>query len=264
MEERIRHELETIQHEHDVTIVYACESGSRAWGFPSSDSDYDVRFVYCHPRDWYLSVGKRPEVIEHIQDSVLDIVGWDVRKAIYLLRKSNMSVVEWFGSPIVYLRRDDPCQSLQEVISQGFSPTQAARHYLSMARTNIQSLNKPNVALKTYLYAIRPLLCCRWILERDEVPPVPFQTLVDTFLDRTEVALEIDRVLSNKQATRERDLVVRRPVLDEYVQSEYSRLFAQLPTAFATPDVEPFNRAFRAILESVENGGSSSHSLVDE
>ena len=104
MKEEILRRLDQIEREDDVRIVYACESGSRAWGFESTDSDWDVRFIYVHPRDWYLSidVGEKRDVIERPINDELDISGWDLRKALKLLRKSNPPLLEWLSSPIVY------------------------------------------------------------------------------------------------------------------------------------------------------------------
>jgi len=96
--------LAAIEHTELVHILYACESGSRAWGFASPDSDYDVRFIYVRPRDWYLSIDleRRRDVIERPIEGVLDINGWDLRKALQLMRKSNPPLFEWLHSPLVY------------------------------------------------------------------------------------------------------------------------------------------------------------------
>jgi uncharacterized protein len=99
--------LSDIEKTHQVKIIYSCESGSRAWGFPSADSDYDVRFLYLHPVDWYLSIEDKRDVIEVPIKNKLDITGWDLRKALQLFRKSNPPLLEWLGSPIVYWERYD-------------------------------------------------------------------------------------------------------------------------------------------------------------
>lgn len=105
MEDTIRSRLDAIQASENVCIVYACESGSRAWGFPSADSDYDVRFIYVRPVEWYLSIDDKRDVIECPVEDGLDINGWDLRKALRLSRKSNPPLLEWLGSPIVYLQK---------------------------------------------------------------------------------------------------------------------------------------------------------------
>ena len=105
MKSRILSHLREIETTENVRIVYACESGSRAWGFPSADSDYDVRFLYVHPLEWYLSVDVKRDVIERPLQGGLDISGWDLKKALQLFRKSNPPLLEWLGSPIVYLEQ---------------------------------------------------------------------------------------------------------------------------------------------------------------
>ena len=94
MQALILEKLDAIEAEHGVQILYACESGSRGWGIASQDSDYDVRFIYCHRRDWYLAVGEPRDVIELPINDVLDINGWDLRKALQLMRKSNPTLLE--------------------------------------------------------------------------------------------------------------------------------------------------------------------------
>jgi uncharacterized protein len=103
--QRVRDALAQVETERNVRVLFACESGSRAWGFASRDSDYDVRFLYVHRRDWYLSVEDRRDVIERPIADDLDVSGWELRKALRLLRKSNPPLFEWLKSPVVY-RRD--------------------------------------------------------------------------------------------------------------------------------------------------------------
>src|ERR1051325_12100355 len=102
MRDVIQRKIAQIGQEEQVQVLYACESGSRAWGFASTDSDYDVRFVYCHPSNWYLSILDRPDVIERPIENDVDLSGWDVRKALQLFRKSNPPLLEWLDSPILY------------------------------------------------------------------------------------------------------------------------------------------------------------------
>ena len=127
MRKQILKKLAEIEMEHDVRIIYACESGSRAWGVPSKDSDYDVRFIYAHPRDYYLSISPLRDVIELPIDPVFDINGWDIRKALSLLRKSNIRLLEWLQSPIVYVQSDEPFELFKAVVPFGFSPERSAR-----------------------------------------------------------------------------------------------------------------------------------------
>ena len=134
MRDKILEQLGQIERDHNVTIILACESGSRAWDFPSADSDYDVRFVYAHTAQWYLSILPGRDVIEIPVGPILDINGWDVRKALQLLRKSNCSILEWLSSPIRYCCNEDLLRIIVDVVPLGFRKRTSARHYLSMAR----------------------------------------------------------------------------------------------------------------------------------
>ena len=80
--------LGAVAAEEGVRVLYAAESGSRAWGFASPDSDHDVRFIYAHERDWYVSLWEDRDVVERgIDEKLVDLAGWDIRKALRLLLK---------------------------------------------------------------------------------------------------------------------------------------------------------------------------------
>lgn len=98
----INEELDKIERKEGVRILHAVESGSRAWGFASPDSDYDVRFVYVRPKEDYLRLDEPKDVIEWQLDEVLDINGWDLKKALRQFAKGNVTLFEWSESPIVY------------------------------------------------------------------------------------------------------------------------------------------------------------------
>lgn len=138
----IRARLLEIEAWSEVRVLFACESGSRAWGFPSKDSDYDVRFLYLHPIDWYLSIEERRDVIELPIDEQLDINGWDLRKALKLFRKSNLLLYEWLGSPIVYTEPFSTAARLRELAGVYYSPAACIYHYLHMAQENYREYLK--------------------------------------------------------------------------------------------------------------------------
>src|SRR5262245_7291893 len=134
----IQTRLSLIEQDEGIKILYACESGSRAWGFASSDSDYDVRFIYVRPRDSYLSIDieNQRDVVEQPLENALDINGWELRKALRLLRKSNPPLLEWLGSPIVYREVTDMAAAMRALVSRWYSPIACAHHYLHMAQGN--------------------------------------------------------------------------------------------------------------------------------
>lgn len=151
--------ISDIERVHQVHVLYAVESGSRGWGFASADSDWDVRFVYVHPRDWYLSIHEGRDVIEEMRPGDLDLAGWDLRKTLKLLQKSNPPLLEWLYSPIVYREDTEFATSVRALVSLGFSHKHCFHHYLSMAHANNRaSLQGERVRAKKYLYVLRPLM----------------------------------------------------------------------------------------------------------
>jgi len=126
-------ELRRIEQAYDVRVLYACESGSRAWGFASQDSDYDVRFIYVHSRDWYLSIEDRRDVIEEPIREGLDLSGWELRKTLRLLRKSNPPLLEWLKSPVVYAWDEAFVADFRQLADEYYSPARCFQHYLHMA-----------------------------------------------------------------------------------------------------------------------------------
>ncbi len=225
IEETIRTEimqsLRDIETKHDVTILFACESGSRAWGFASQDSDYDVRFIYVNWLPWYLGVEPRRDVIELPISNALDINGWELRKTLGLLLRSNPVLLEWLNSPVVYCEAQEAVQRLHALARQFFSPIKAHHHYLSMAQKSFRGhLQGDTVRLKKYLYALRPLLAVRWINAGLGQPPTRFADLVKKTVDDPELIREIDRLLHVKMDADEAKSGARWPLLHAFIEKE--------------------------------------------
>jgi hypothetical protein len=169
--------LADIEQRHDVRVLLACESGSRGWGFSSPDSDYDARFIYVHRQPWYLSVNEstgpgeaQRDVIELPIDDELDVSGWDLRKALRLVSKSNPTLIEWLRSPIIYQQDHTAVSQLWKAAESFYSPLGTWWHYFNMARSNHRGyLRGETVRTKKYLYVLRPLLACQWI-EHEQTP----------------------------------------------------------------------------------------------
>lgn len=171
MKQRIEDELTKIEVENGVRILYACESGSHAWGFPSIDNDYDVRFIYVHPTEWYLSIIDKRDVIEKA-DGLLDLSGWELRKALRLFRKSNPALLEWLQSPVTYREATTIPAIMKEMMGSTFSSRSSLYHYLNMAKGNLREyLQGEFVNSKKYFYVLRPILACMWIEEYRTIPP---------------------------------------------------------------------------------------------
>lgn len=239
--------LEGIERAHDVRVLFACESGSRGWGFSSPDSDYDARFVYVHRRDWYLTVNERTrpgqpqrDVIELPIDAELDVSGWDLRKALRLLSKSNPTLNEWLRSPIAYREDDVWAEELRQLAERFYSPIGAWYHYLSMAKGNFRShLRGEQVRLKKYLYVLRPVLTCTWIQEFTEPPPMAFEELLDRLLPSGALREAIDRLLEVKRRSAEIADGPRIPEISDFIERELAELEANPPAlenAIGHPD----------------------------
>ena len=182
MYEIITEKLAEIEKKEQVSIIHAVESGSRAWGFASPDSDYDVRFIYVRPTDYYLRLDKVSNVIEWQLDKTLDINGWDLQKTLRLLHNSNPTLFEWNNSPIIYITTGE-WASVREVINEYFLAKAGLHHYLSTATSNYREYLKTDmVKLKKYFYVIRPLLACKWILNKKCPPPMQFAELNELFM----------------------------------------------------------------------------------
>ena len=211
--------LDGIVREHDVTIAFAIESGSRAWGFPSPDSDYDCRFVFIRPRQEYLSLFRKRDVIETPLTPLLDVNGWDLGKALKLLLKGNAVIIEWLTSPIVYQAKEDFRPAMLALAMDLADRRLIARHYFHLARrTRAQWLSDPEqVVLKKLFYVLRPVLALRWLrLHRQaNVAPMHFPTLcAQSGLDGL-VRSDIERLLALKAETREMGAgVAPGPILD--------------------------------------------------
>ena len=223
MLEIIQKKLDEIEQQENVKILHCVESGSRAWGFASPDSDYDVRFVYLRKREDYLRLEGIRDVIEWQLDDVLDINGWDVQKYLRLLYKSNPTVFEWDLSPIVY-RTSPEWQQISDVAGQYFRQDHLLYHYLSMAKSNERAyLREEQVRIKKYFYVIRPLLACRWILDQGTPPPIEFEKLREAELP-AELNAVMDALLEKKRSTSEIGTGEHIEVLDQFIAAQFSEL----------------------------------------
>lgn len=248
----IQSRLQSAQAEHDVRVLLAVESGSRAWGFASPNSDFDARFIYVNRPDWYLSVGleEQRDVIEYPIVDEMDINGWDLRKALRLFRSSNPGFVEWIQSSIVYEAHGSFHARAKELLPQVYSVERGIYHYRSMAKTNFRGyLQVERVPLKKYFYVLRPLLSVRW-LEREQQPaPIEFQRLLHTVEDEPGLLAAIDELIDLKRRTPELGLSPQIEPIQRFIERELIRLESVQPARVDRPEVEPMLSAlFRGLL----------------
>ena len=224
MEQQIQNLLHQIEHEKTVKILYACESGSRAWGFPSPDSDYDIRFIYLHPREWYLSVNEGTDNLRGIPNELLDSSGWDFRKVLRLLHASNSSVFEWLNSPIIYREDQTFTTELKNLANSYFQPKKVMHHFLGIATGILEKeFQGPTVRIKKYFYVLRPVLAASWIAKNETPPPMDFYELLSLVENKPAVYQAIMQLLKEKETVVEGQLISRSVVLDEFVKNEMER-----------------------------------------
>lgn len=247
--ETIADRLSALEKKENVRILHCVESGSRAWGFPSPDSDYDVRFIYAREPEFYLRLDKTRDVIEWELNDVLDINGWDISKALRLLHKSNPTLFEWDRSPIIY-KTTAKWQSVKELIGSCFRTKQGLYHYISTAKTNYREyLKTEEVRLKKYFYVLRPILACKWIINRNSPPPMLFSELMETELEPPMTAT-VKELLSLKMNTPELGTGRRIDEINEYIEKSFEEIYSFLSNCpdEAAPGWEALNAAFLRII----------------
>ena len=247
--ERILEELQKIENIEDVKIIMAVESGSRAWGFASPDSDYDVRFIYVRNKEDYLRIDGIRDVIEWKLDDTLDINGWDIKKALQLIYKSNPTIFEWCASPIVYLE-DTAFSQIKELLPQYFSVKKSLFHYWHMAETNYREYLKSDmVRIKKYFYVIRPLLAAKWILDKRTAPPMLFEELVEAELEM-KLRPELSHLLEMKKNMPEMGLAPKIEVFNDYIERVMPEIKLLAESQEDTIVIwNPLNQLFLRILQ---------------
>jgi predicted nucleotidyltransferase len=246
---RIQTALTQLEAAHTIRVLYACESGSRAWGFPSPDSDYDVRFIYCHAADWYLTLDDGPDTLNFPVDDELDLAGWELRKTLKLLRGSNAALFEWLQSPVVYREAGGFRAALEPLLPACWNPRAGLHHYAGLMRRGVlDDLAGEEVRLKRLFYALRSTLAARWIRQRPaEAPPMEFAVL--RALLPPELNDVVDELLARKATADEKTTVPRPVLLVDFLQAEYDATLAARETLPVMRHPEP-TAALEAIFQA--------------
>lgn len=203
MREKIIAALAQIEKERDIKILLACETGSRSWGFPSPDSDYDVRFIYAHKTEWYMSLNEKKDSLDSmLEDRLIDLSGWDLRKTLRLLAKSNVSVLERMQSKIIYTGNPEFQAELNDIAAGCFSPIATMHHYLSMSKSFWDKISgQDEVRLKDYFYALRTAVAGMWVREQNSIPPLAFKEMF-TLLD-SDFSFKLSKLIDLKSTEDE-------------------------------------------------------------
>jgi predicted nucleotidyltransferase len=253
MKERINKYLSKLERENGIEVLLACETGSRAWGFPSPDSDYDVRIIYKHKKDWYLSLVEEKDSIEvFYENNEIDISGWDLRKSLRLIWKSNAALMERIQSPIIYKKNKAFLMGIHPIAEKTYSRIATIHHYLSMAKKKLAEVEESeNYKLKKFFYALRASVACLWILEKEKMPPIEFGIMLNELhlekklIVRIRELIEFKSTISESYMHRgEHDLILFMKQCIKRAEAEANTLPA------AKGDLSELNDFFRKTLEN--------------
>jgi len=245
IEELILQKLNEIEEKEHVKILHAIESGSRAWGFASPDSDYDVRFIYVRSQKYYLELQSKQDFIDWELDETLDINGWDLSKTLQHFHKSNATLFEWANSPVVYYTTPE-WKQIYAITEKYFSCKSAMYHYYGTARKNYQEhLMTELVKYKKYFYVLRPILACKWIEKKTCPPPVLFQELAGEVLEEDMKGI-VNDLLERKKQMVESEKGPRIDQLNTYIANQlaYYKKTIDAMEDDRTADWEALNKVF--------------------
>lgn len=214
-----------LEQEKNIQVLFACETGSRAWGFPSPDSDYDVRLIYKHERNWYLTISEKKDTIETmLNDGDLDITGWDIRKCLRLLWKSNGALLERLQSPIVYYAEPGFLELIRPVADLCFSPIATIYHYLNMGKNSFDDIqDEEQIKLKKLFYALRAAFACKWILDKGTTPPIVFQTMLYELDIDPVLRKRIEDLIELKSGKNESYIHPKESQLNCFIEEQFTR-----------------------------------------
>lgn len=250
VEELVLLKIKEIEEKEHIKVLHVIESGSRAWGFASPDSDYDVRFIYMRDEDFYLSLRDTKDFIDWELNEVLDINGWDLKKALQHFHKSNATLFEWSNSPVVYYTTDAWKNLYAEAAQKYFACKSALYHYYGTANKNYyEYLMDDMVKYKKYFYVLRPILACKWIEEKKCPPPVLFDELFNSVLEE-DMKAAVEELLAKKVRMSEADKAPKIEKINQYIEEKlsYYKALAESMPDDRNPDWEPLEAQFRKMV----------------
>ena len=248
MYQKIQKILQGIEEKQDITILYAAETGTRGWGFPSKDSDYHCRFIYVRPQEFYLAINEVKDYIEISVDPIYDIQGWDLKKALKSIQKFNPTVSEWLQSPIVYMEKEEFKETLLDVNLKYFDEKAALQHYRSIAVTKFEDIKNHNEErLKRYFYVLRSLLAADYIMKNHSMPPMSFKDLYESASMQQDLGNEIEKLIQTKADNNDWLKITTHTALVSYFEELLAKCDDYLLTAHKVQrsEDEELNRFFR-------------------
>ena len=262
VEELVLMKIREIEEKENIKVLHVIESGSRAWGFASPDSDYDVRFIYVRNKDFYLSLRETRDFIDWELNEVLDINGWDLKKALQHFHKSNATLFEWSNSPVVYYTTDEWKNIYDSVADKYFACKSALYHYYGTANKNYHEyLCEDMVKYKKYFYVLRPILACKWIEEKKCPPPVLFDELFNTVLEE-DMKPAVQDLLEKKVKMSEADKAPKVEVINKYIEEKlvYYKEMVDSMADDRNPDWNPLEGVFSRMVVDTLRGGENEQS----
>ncbi len=250
MREQIIEHISHLEQNEQITVLLAVESGSRAWGCPSPDSDYDVRIIYKRPKSAYLELDDKPDTINYFHGKLLDINGWDIRKVLRLIRKSNATPFEWSQSPIRYKEQVGFSARILELCKEYFQAYHAVNHYRGIAK-NTYLGRKPSdhINLKKLFYVLRPLMAAKWIVSMGEVPPMDIPSLLD-IVENKSMIRHINHLLDLKKTVNEDYMHKLGSPMADFINEQFDQIESvRIQRSRETPSYQTLNQAFASIIE---------------
>lgn len=227
IQNQIQDTLAKLEKEQNIKILYACESGSRAWGFASVDSDYDLRFIYTHSEEDYLRILPQREEFDLFLDNDLDLKGWDLKKVLRLILKSNATPFEWMQSPIIYKEVAGFRKELWQRSKDFFQPRSTMHHYLGLAQNAFRKgmVTEFEINIKKYFYVLRPLFAAMWVAKRGSIPPMTFGKLTVVLDDHPHIRKLVTDLWDIKKQASESDTIELIPELMDFLENQVEECY---------------------------------------
>lgn len=250
MRTEIIEHIKQLEEEKKIKILLAAESGSRAWGCPSPDSDYDVRIIYKRSKSEYLNIDDKPDTINYFHGELLDINGWDIKKTLKLIRKSNATPFEWAQSPIKYKEIDNFSSTILNLSKEYFQPRHSVNHYKGIAKNSYLSNDlSGEIKLKKLFYVLRPLMAAKWIIKKNEIPPMDIPNLIPIIEDK-KIVSHINDLLEIKSNANEDYVHKMDNLITDFIGKEFDYVSSiQLEDNSDVPSSDQLNKKFKEIIE---------------
>lgn len=229
MKKQILKLIKETEKKYNIKIIWAIESGSRAWGFASEDSDYDIRCTHISKLDDYLGLNQAPQQV-NMKTDVLDLESWDIKKFAELSIKSNPQIAEWLRSPIVYI--DSPIRNkLKKYFDEGCSLEFLRQHYIRMAKQNYKKYLGLGTShsCKKYLYVLRGIACANYIKKENKLPPLPYKEVINFLPEYASTFFE--KCVIRKNSTEKAEILAEERV-SHFIDSALNENFSEADMKF--------------------------------